>query len=70
MEAPIGWIKRILGFRQFGLRGLHTVRGTINSPLWKGAGQYARVSHCISVLQSAPAKGAPAAAENWYRRSV
>ena len=35
-----------------------TVRGTINSPLWQGAGQYARVSHCISVLQSAPAKGA------------
>ena len=27
VEAPIGWIKRILGFRQFGLRGLHPVQG-------------------------------------------
>ncbi len=27
VEAPIGWIKRILGFRQFGMRGLHPVQG-------------------------------------------
>ena len=27
MEAPIGWIKRILGFRQFGMRGLRPVQG-------------------------------------------
>ena len=27
VEAPIGWIKRILGFRQFGLRGLNPVQG-------------------------------------------
>ena len=27
VEAPIGWIKRILGFRQFGLRGLKPVQG-------------------------------------------
>ncbi len=27
VEAPIGWIKRILGFRQFGLRGLRPVQG-------------------------------------------
>ena len=27
VEAPIGWIKRILGFRQFGQRGLHPVQG-------------------------------------------
>ena len=26
VEVPIGWIKRILGFRQFGLRGLHPVQ--------------------------------------------
>ncbi len=30
VEAPIGWIKRILGFRQFGLRGLHSVQGEWN----------------------------------------
>jgi len=24
-EAPNGWIKSVLGFRQFGLRGLHRV---------------------------------------------
>ena len=27
VEAPIDWIKRILGFRQFGMRGLHPVQG-------------------------------------------
>ena len=27
VEAPIGWIKRILGFRQFGMRGLCPVQG-------------------------------------------
>ena len=27
VEAPIGGIKRILGFRQFGMRGLHPVQG-------------------------------------------
>ena len=27
VEAPIGWIKRILGFRQFGMRGLRPVQG-------------------------------------------
>ncbi len=27
VEAPIGWIKRILGFRQFGMRGLGPVQG-------------------------------------------
>ena len=27
VEAPIGWIKRIMGFRQFGMRGLHPVQG-------------------------------------------
>ena len=27
VAAPIGWIKRILGFRQFGMRGLHPVQG-------------------------------------------
>ena len=27
VEAPIGWIKRILGFRPCGMRGLHPVQG-------------------------------------------
>lgn len=26
VETPIGWIRRILGFRQFGLRGLRPVQ--------------------------------------------
>ena len=27
LDAPIGWIKRILGFRQFGMRDLRPVQG-------------------------------------------
>ena len=26
-EAPNGWIKQAMGFRRFGVRGLHKVRG-------------------------------------------
>ena len=26
-ETPNGWIKQVLGFRRFSLRGLHKVRG-------------------------------------------
>ena len=29
-EPPFGWIKRVLGFRQFSLRGLTKVTGEFN----------------------------------------
>ena len=34
-EPPNGWIKAVLGFRQFSLRGLEKVRGEFKARVWR-----------------------------------
>ena len=34
-EPPNGWIKAVLGFRQFSLRGLEKVRGEFKLCVWR-----------------------------------